>query len=132
MKFSNKSGYGLQAMVRLANLYQEDKTRVLPLAELTDIDDISESYLERVMRILRKQGLVKSVQGRKGGYKLGKDPKNITAKEILLSLEGNLFPYKCVCGCSEEHCLTKNVWHKLYFSITKTLDNITLFDLISH
>lgn len=129
MQFSSGAGYGLQAMTRLAVAYNSDKP-ILHLAELSVLDDVPENYLERVLRKLRKAQLIESVQGRKGGYRLSRAPKKITAKEILETLEGNLFPYKCFCGCDSGTCLTRGVWHKLYLSITKTLDNITLSDLI--
>ena len=129
MQFSSGAGYGLQAMTRLALAYNTDKP-ILRLAELSELDHISKTYLERVMRKLRKAKLVVSIQGRNGGYKLAKSSKKITAKEILETLEGDLFPYKCFCACDQSACLTKGVWHKLYLSITETLNNITLFDLI--
>ena len=129
MQFSSGAGYGLQAMTRLALAYQSSSP-MLRLSELAALDQVPENYLERVLRKLRKARLIESTQGRHGGYQLSRAPEEISAKEILETLEGNLFPYKCFCGCHHDACLTRGVWHKLYLSITQTLDKITLADLI--
>jgi len=128
MKFSTKAEYGLRAVVNLARKYPEQKS----LKEISVEEKISMKYLERIFAILKKEKLVKSHKGKYGGYVLAKNPKRMTAGEVIEILEGEIPPTKCIqAQCSNYgRCTSKNVWLKLGEQIRKTLYNIKLDSLI--
>ena len=84
MKLSTKGRYGLRALIDLA-LYSENET--VSIASISARQNISESYLEQLIAKLRKAGLVTSVRGAGGGYKLAKPASEISVGDILRALE---------------------------------------------
>jgi len=133
MKLSTKGRYGLRALIDLA-LYSENET--VSIASISARQNISESYLEQLIAKLRKAGLVTSVRGAGGGYKLAKPAADISVGDILRALEGNLDPVECpglkeesTCDGSE-FCVTKYVWQRINDSINQTVDEIKLDQLI--
>lgn len=132
MKLSTKGRYGLKAMFELALHYGEGP---IPLKNIADNQRISEHYLEQLIAVLRKNGLVKSVRGAQGGYMLIEEPKNITVGSIIRVLEGDIAPSDCVIEDSnvcdrESKCVTKLVWLKIRDSINTVIDSITLEDML--
>ncbi|OCN04905.1 hypothetical protein A4S06_09980 [Erysipelotrichaceae bacterium MTC7] len=89
MKFSNKSKYGLSAMILLA-VYEESNT-LKSLISLSEELDISKIYLEQVFSQLKANDLVVSIKGPKGGYKLARKAKDISVYHILEATEKTLF-----------------------------------------
>lgn len=134
MKLSTKGRYGLQAMVDLG-VYSKEKH--ISLKSIAERLSMSENYLEQLIALLKKKGLVVSVRGAQGGYALAKDPKDITIGEILRALEGSLAPTECTCEGNTVHCkmdgkcVTRSVWEKIKESIDKVVDNITLDQLMN-
>ena len=133
MKLSTKGRYGLRALIDLA-LYSENETA--SIASISARQHISESYLEQLIGKLRKAGLVVSVRGAGGGYKLAKPAEEISVGDILRALEGNLDPVECpglkeesACD-SSEFCVTKYVWQRINDSINRTVDEIRISDLV--
>ena len=109
MKLSTKGRYGLRALIDLA-LYSENET--VSIASISARQNISESYLEQLIAKLRKAGLVTSVRGAGGGYKLALPASEISVGDILRALEGSLDAVNCPgleeessCGGSE-FCVT--------------------------
>ncbi len=95
MMVSTKGRYALRAMVRLASLGPES---YIPLRDLADQEDISEKYLEVIMKTLVKAGLVVGLRGKGGGYRLSRPAGEITAADVLRIMEGSLAPVICsVC-----------------------------------
>lgn len=133
MKLSTKGRYGLKAMLDLAIHGQNGHIALNSIAER---QHISEYYLEQLIAILRKAGLVESMRGAQGGYMLAKPAQEITVGDILRTLEGSLAPVDCVMEdkkieCSQaDYCVTKSIWLKIRDSINKVVDNITLQDLV--
>lgn len=132
MIFSTKSEYGLRALVNLAKNQGHEP---YSLAKIAKEEKISLAYLERLFASLKKSGIVASVQGVKGGYKLTKSAAKISVKDIFTALEGSLAPYICaglggLCSKKGCDCQTKVVWQKLDQGISKTLSSIKLSDLI--
>jgi len=133
LKLSTKGRYGLRAMFYLALKYGEGP---VPLSEISDEQGISISYLEQLFSSLRKKGLVVSIRGANGGYKLSKPPEDTIVGDILRALEGTLAPTDCVVDGEEEkysyndHCVTQHVWRKIRDSITRVVDSISLDDMI--
>ena len=133
MKLSTKGRYGLRALIDLA-LYSENET--VSIASISARQNISESYLEQLIAKLRKAGLVTSVRGAGGGYKLAKPESEISVGDILRALEGSLDAVKCP-GLEEENscdgsefCVTKYVWQKINDSINRTVDEMKLDQLV--
>ena len=96
---------------------------------------ISERYLEQLVALLKKAGLVSSIRGAQGGYVLAKEASEISVGDVLRALEGSLEPVKCAAFYSEEGCLaggcvTKYVWQKINDSINDTVDHIMLDELV--
>ena len=133
MKFSTRARYGLRAMLELALVY--DLNEPTPLFKIAEKQSISEGYLEQMMTVLRKEGLVQSVRGAQGGYLLSREPARITAGEIVRRLDGPLGPTGCVSeedqeNCiRSEYCVTRTLWEKVREAIASTLDDTTLADL---
>lgn len=133
MKLSTKGRYGLRALIDLA-LFSENEN--VSIASISARQNISESYLEQLIAKLRKAGLVVSVRGAGGGYKLAKPAEEISVGDILRALEGNLDLVDCPglkeessCGGSE-FCVTKYVWQRINESMNRTVDEIKLSQLI--
>jgi len=116
-------------MVSLARNYHNQS---YSLQKIATEEKISLSYLERLIAKLKKANLVLSEKGAKGGYRLSREPKDITAGEIIEVMEGTLSPFACLDNnlCKQKGCAAKQVWHKLSKAIRSTLDDITLEELI--
>lgn len=129
MRISTKGRYGLRAMIDVA---LNNTNRAIPLREIAKNQDLSEKYLEHIMKMLNKAGLVRSVRGPRGGYVLDMPCDEITVGMILRSLEGSISPTACVdVGCCErdEECAAAFVWHEIKSAVDNVVDNITLKDL---
>lgn len=134
MKLSTKGRYGLRAVLDLAI---NSKEEVVPLSEIAMRQNISISYLEQLISKLRKAGIVTSVRGAQGGYKLAKDPEILSVGEILRVLEGSLDPVNCaeITGEGEacagsDNCVTKLVWIRISDSINNAVDTLMLSELL--
>lgn len=133
MKLSTKGRYGLRAMIDLARYSGREPVTIGSIAAR---QNISERYLEQIVALLKKDGLVKSIRGASGGYVLAKQMKDISAGDILRALEGSLEPVKCAAfdsedGCmASDGCVTKYVWQKINESIARTVDEINLEELV--
>ena len=82
---STKGAYGLTAIVILAR--EKDNKKLLRIKGIAEKGDIPQNYLEQILVLLKKSGLVESVRGANGGYRLAKDTNKITVYEVLNSLE---------------------------------------------
>lgn len=103
------------------------------LKDIAEREHLSEKYLEQIINLLSKQGLVKAVRGAKGGYHLTKQPHEITVEEILKATEGSLAPVACAedNGKCENYCdcVTSFIWTKIYQATISVVSSITLKDL---
>ena len=92
MKLSTKGRYGLRAMIDLASHEEEG---AVSIASISERQNISESYLEQLVRPLRKAGFIESVRGAGGGYVLAKPADSISVGDVLRVLEGGLEAVTC-------------------------------------
>jgi Rrf2 family transcriptional regulator, cysteine metabolism repressor len=99
-------------------------------------EDLPEAYLEQLVAALRKAGLVNGKRGAGGGYVLAREPREITAGDVVRALEGPIEPQICtaegepIVNCVREpDCGTRAVWLKLQDSIAKALDGMTLAEI---
>lgn len=131
MILSTKGRYGLKAMFELARCYGQD---TVPMKQIAAAHDISVSYLELLLAELKRAGLVESIRGPSGGYRLPKHPKDIKVGDVIRALEGDMAPTDCVLNdniCSGGNCCpTKPVWQKVYKALNEVLDSMTLQDMV--
>ncbi|NLG85052.1 MAG: Rrf2 family transcriptional regulator [Firmicutes bacterium] len=132
MRVSTRGQYGLRAMLELALHYAEGP---MTLRRVAARQAISESYLEQLLGTLRRAGLVVSVRGVQGGYRLARPPEEIRVGEIIRAVEGPIAPTECVVEGGEPecwrapHCVSRLLWEKLRDSMLAVLDSTTLADL---
>lgn len=132
MKLSTKGRYGLKAMVDLASEYDSD-TR-LSIAQLSERQGISNAYLEQLIALLKKGGLVNASRGAQGGYTLARPPEEISVGEVLKALEGSTALVECVDTCGTEcgnvcSCAARPLWLKLQRGIDDVLGSTTIRDM---
>ncbi|MGI6562735.1 MAG: RrF2 family transcriptional regulator [Clostridia bacterium] len=89
MRLSRKSEYALLALVEMAKLDEQDTIRIVDICERCSIP---KKYLEQILLQLKGTGYVKSVRGSQGGYRLAKNPEDITVAEIIRLIDGPLAP----------------------------------------
>ena len=133
MKISTKGKYGLRAMIDLAQ-YSEQET--VSISSIAQRQKISESYLEQLVAKLKKAGLVVSIRGAAGGYRLARPASDISVGDVLRALEGDVRAVICTAqteeGCEgEELCVTKYVWQRINESIEKTVDEMMIDQLVA-
>ena len=109
VKLSTKGRYGLRALIDLA---QYSEQTPVSITSISSRQDLSERYLEQLMSMLKKAGLVRSVRGAGGGYVLAKPADQISVGDVLRALEGSLEPVDCAgldpeggCRAADEICL---------------------------
>ena len=131
MKLSTKGRYGLRALIDLALYSEEEPVSIQSIAKR---QNLSESYLEQLVRKMRTAGLVSSVRGAGGGYQLSRPADEISVGDVLRALEGNLDAVSCNAkteGCEgADLCVTKYVWARINESITHTVDSISIEQLL--
>ena len=133
MKLSTRARYGLKALIDLGVNSGNDTVSLQSIAQR---QQISVSYLEQLMAMLKKAGLVKSSRGAYGGYQLGKPANEISVGDVLRVLEGSLDAASCPgiendgsCNGSDV-CVAKIVWQRINDSITNAVDTLMLDQLI--
>ena len=131
MKLTSKGRYAVTAMLDVAI---HAATGPVPLADISDRQGISLSYLEQLFSKLRKQGLVLSVRGPGGGYKLGKCSAQIAIADVISAVNESVDATKCQGkgNCqSGNQCLTHSLWSDLSDQIEAFLRNISLAELVN-
>ena len=132
MLISTKGRYALRVMIDLAE-HQADG--FIPLKVIAQRQEISEKYLENIIKLLVKAKFLTGVRGKGGGYQLTKAPEQYTVESILRVTEDSIAPVSCLdsgvdaCPRSAE-CRTLPMWRGLNKLITEYLENITLADLM--
>ena len=132
MLISTKGRYALRVMVDLA---EHPADGFIPLKVIAERQDISEKYLESIIKLLVKAKLLTGVRGKGGGYRLTKSPEQYTVGSILRMTEDSMAPVACLepgaetCPRSAE-CRTLGLWKGLDKVIGDYLDNVTLADLM--
>lgn len=132
MKISTKGRYALRLMLDLA---ENGGDKFVALKDIAERQDISKKYLEQIVPLLNKSGILRTNRGYQGGYMLAKKASEYTVGDILRITEGNLSPVACLESennlCSRSNnCMTLPVWEGLNKAINDYLDSITLQDII--
>ena len=132
MLISTKGRYALRVMIDLAEHQAEG---FIPLKVIAQRQEISEKYLESIIKLLVRAKLLNGVRGKGGGYKLTKAPEQYTVGNILRLTEDSMAPVSCLeqgadaCPRIAE-CRTLPLWQGLNKVINDYLDNVTLADLV--
>lgn len=130
MKLTSKGRYAVTAMLDVAI---HSTSGPVPLADISERQGISLSYLEQLFSKLRKNGLVASVRGPGGGYHLGLDASDISVGHVVGAVDESVDATKCQGkgNCqSGTRCLTHSLWGDLSRQISDFLDGISLADLM--
>lgn len=131
MKFSTRTRYGLMFLTRLG---AAPATQPVQLSDVAQKEGISVKYLEKIVRRLKQQDLIRSQQGAHGGYFLKTPAEHISLRDIFQLLEGDLAPVDCLqssnCCQKQDRCSTLFIWNGLQNSIENFLSTLTLKDAI--
>ena len=134
MKISTKGKYGLRAMIDLAQYSEQEAVSISSIAQR---QKISMKYLESIVGMLNKAGLLQSRRGKDGGYRMARRPEEYPVSEILKLTEGTLAPVSCMDGegCGPEcellaNCLTRPMWNRLDEIIDEYLSSVSIQDLL--
>ena len=141
MIFTTKAEYGVRLLVELGRQSQQDPVSLKAIAEA---EGLPLAYLERIVALLKRAGLVESTRGAHGGYRLAREPAAIAMDEVVLALEGTVAPMECfvddragdgrvLCSHHDDEgrgCATKLLWTRVQAGVLKTLGQTTLAELV--
>lgn len=130
---STKGRYALRVMIDLA---QHQADGYIPLKDIADRQEISEKYLEIILKVLVKEKMLKGLRGKGGGYQLTREPKDYNIGEILELTEGSLVQVACLKPDAEtckrqDKCLTLPLWQKFDTLVHDFFFQITLEDILN-
>ena len=132
MLISTKGRYALRVLIDLAE-HQSDA--FLSLRGIAQRQEISGKYMEQIISVLTRAGLLRSVRGAQGGYHLAYAHGEITVGMILRATEGDLAPAECVLDGAQHcdrrgACPSRTVFSKVYSAINEVIDGVTLLELM--
>ena len=136
MKISTKVRYGLKALVYIAD--ESSKGRLVRIKEISEKEDISVQYLEQILYKLKNENIIEGKRGPNGGYRLAKNPEEITLHELYKILDEEEKVIDCneskenKANCNGQSCGTTCIWNKLDNAMTKILEETTLNDFIKN
>jgi len=113
----------------------DKKDCFMSLKQICESQNISKKYLEQIVPMLNRSGILRTTRGNRGGYMLALRPEECTVGDVLRATEGSLAPVACLDyehnDCARaQYCETLFIWEGLAKTITDYLDNITLKDIL--
>ena len=132
MRVSTKGRYGLRIILELARHYNKN---LLTVKQIAEKQEISEKYIEQIISLFNKAGMVRSQRGASGGYRLVDAPADVTVGDVLRVTEGKLQIVECTVEDSRfckrwGECVTVDVWREVRRAVLDVVDNITIADLV--
>ncbi len=132
MMISTRGRYALRVMIDMA---EQQAAGFVPLKEIAERQEISEKYLESIVKSLVRAGLLVGLRGKGGGYRLNIAPEACTVGRVLRLTEGSLAPVACLENGSPDcrlspNCRTVSMWQGLDRVINEYLDGFTIGDLM--
>ena len=132
MMISTRGRYGLRVLIDLAENQKDD---YVTLKEIAARQEISEKYLESIVKDLVRAGILEGVRGKGGGYRLAHDPEEVKVLDVLNLLEGSLVPVACLeegaKPCARAAiCRTLPLWEGLNKVVKEYLSGYTIHDLM--
>lgn len=130
MWVSTRAQYGLRALVEIALSSQPTSLKVV-----SERQNISQHYLEQIIAVLRRAGIVESTRGAYGGYRVARPLDQVSALEVVELMEGGLAPVPCieddhVCE-QDQSCSTKALWNEVDAAVRGVLGATTLAHLVA-
>jgi Rrf2 family transcriptional regulator, cysteine metabolism repressor len=140
MIFTTKAEYGVRLLVELGRHGGESPVALKSIAES---EGLPLAYLERIVALLKKAGIVESTRGAHGGYRLAREASQITMDEVVLALEGVVAPMSCFIDDTHEGgrvlcshvddghaCATRLLWTRVQGGVSRALQQTTLQELV--
>jgi Rrf2 family protein len=130
VKISMRSDYGGRALLYLAERYGEGPVQS---AEIAARQALPEAYLEQLLTVLRRAGLIRSIRGPAGGHALARPPQDISLGEVIAALDGPPPALACLAenGCRvNPSCALADVWRETERAARAVLDGLSLADLL--
>jgi Rrf2 family protein len=148
MIFTTKAEYGVRLLVELGRQHVPgDAPTPVSLKAIAEAEELPLAYLERIVALLKKAGIVEATRGAHGGYRLTREPAEIHMDEVVLALEGAVAPMTCFVAedgagghgrvvCNHEAdsghgCATKLLWTRVQGGVVKALAATTLAELVT-
>ena len=141
MIFTTKAEYGVRLLVELG---RQGNGEPVSLKAIAEGEGLPLAYLERIVALLKKAGLVESTRGAHGGYRLMRPAETITMDEAVLALEGAVAPMSCFVDDTQEGrvlcshvddgghaCPTRLLWTRVQGGVIKALSGTTLAELVA-
>jgi Rrf2 family protein len=139
--FTTKAEYGVRLLVELGRASAD---RPVSLKAIAEAEGLPLAYLERIVALLRKDGLVESTRGAHGGYRLALPAEEIRMDRVVLALEGAVAPMSCFVDDIADHgkvlcshhddgelCATKLLWMRVQGGVIEALQRTTLAELVA-
>jgi Rrf2 family cysteine metabolism transcriptional repressor len=138
--FTTKAEYGVRLLIELGRSGADSPVSLKAIAEA---EGLPLAYLERIVALLKKAGLVESTRGAHGGYRLSRAPEDVRMDEAVLALEGAVAPMSCFVDdtqdgkvlCSHhadgELCATRLLWMRVQGGVIEALQRTTLAELVA-
>ena len=127
MNLTSRSRYALKIMLDLAR-YQQDL--LVKRQDIVRRQGIPAKYLDQILVRLRRDGLVDSIRGRSGGYRIARDPSKINIWQIFRAVEDGIYPVECVDehqGCQyQDGCVSNEPWQVIFQSMKFVLERMNL------
>jgi Rrf2 family protein len=145
MIFTTKAEYGVRLLIELGRQHEPMGGTGQPVSLKANAaaERLPLAYLERIVALLKKAGIVESTRGAHGGYRLARDPEALTMDEVIVALEGAVAPMTCFVDdtdtarvlCSHEAnsghgCATKLLWMRVQGGVMDSLARTTLAELV--
>ena len=132
MKLTSRGRYAVTAMLDLSC---QGVDKPISLADISHRQEISLSYLEQLFAKLRRRGLVQSVRGPGGGYRLGGLPETISVADIIRAVDEPIQATSCETGSAEgcrksSRCITHHLWERVGLHINQYLESVSLSGLL--
>lgn len=133
MKISAKARYGLRILMDIALHETADKPRLMK--DICEAQSLSEKFTSRLVIPLREAGMIHSLRGKQGGFRLAKSTADITLLEIIETLQGPISLLDCLsepktCTRSKT-CPTRTIWTDVNSAIKNTFSSITLESILA-
>lgn len=125
-----RSDYGARALLYLAERYGQGPVQS---AEIAARQGIPEAYLEQLLTVLRRAGLIRSVRGPTGGHMLAREPRDVRLGEVVCAMDGATTTLACADsrGCRvNPQCVLFDVWHEIECATQDIVNGVTLADLL--
>jgi Rrf2 family protein len=139
MIFTTKAEYGVRLLVELG---RQSHGAPVALKTIAKSEGLPLAYLERIVALLKRAEIVESTRGAHGGYRLARDPAQITMDDVVLALEGAVAPMSCFVDDREDGrvlcshvddghaCATRLLWTRVQGGVTRALQQTTLQELV--